>query len=368
VQYLTEAVKKQKDSYEALAKALDNIPNGFPATEDGTHLKLLQWIYEPDEAELASKMKLSGETIEKLSKRLKIPEDELTSKLKTMKSKGQIYISSSRKGKKYGLFPFVIGIYEDQIHRMDEEFAQLFENYIQQIRGETLFSIKPPIQRVVPVNRVIKTELNVHPYGQAELMIKNSKSWGIRECICKKQKNLIGDDCDYPNKVCLVFSKRKNAYDGSNRTEPITMEDSLRILRETEEAGLIHTSMNVQKGHSYICNCCTCCCGILRGLTEWEQPLAFVNSDYIINVDRELCIGCGKCVKVCQMNALEVVDGISEVNDRCIGCGVCGINCPQSALELVFRKEKEIAKPPKNIIFWMIKRAISRRVNIFKVL
>ncbi|MHA2357992.1 MAG: ATP-binding protein [Candidatus Heimdallarchaeaceae archaeon] len=142
----------------------------------------------------------------------------------------------------------------------------------------------------------------------------------------------------------------------------------MRILKETEEAGLIHTSMNVQEGHSYICNCCTCCCGILRGLTEWEQPLAFVNSDYVISVNKEACISCGKCVKVCQMNALEVIDKKSVINDKCIGCGVCAINCPQSALELVLRDRKEIKKPPKNIIRWMIRRSISRRKNILKVM
>jgi hypothetical protein len=188
---LTEATKKNIDPYEALAKVLDNIPNGFPATNDGAHLKILKWIYEPEEAELASKLKLSGETLEKLSKRLKIPEDDLLTKLETMKSKGQIHIRNSKKGNKYGIFPFVIGIYEDQVHRMDEEFSQLFENYIKQIRGDTIFSVNPPIQRVVPVNRVIKTELLVHPYSEAEQMIRNAKSWGVRECICKKQKDLI---------------------------------------------------------------------------------------------------------------------------------------------------------------------------------
>jgi len=51
------------DPYERLAETLDNVPNGFAKTEDGTHLKVLQWIYTPDEADITSKMKLMPETV-----------------------------------------------------------------------------------------------------------------------------------------------------------------------------------------------------------------------------------------------------------------------------------------------------------------
>ena len=365
---MTKAFTKRRDAYHKLTKTLNRIPNGFPTTKDGTHIRVLQWIFEPDEAELASKMKLSGETIEKMSKRLKIPEDELAAKLKIMREKGQILIRRSKGKEKYGLLPFVIGIYEEQIHRMDSEFAHLFEEYVQKTRGDILFTSNPPIQRVVPVNKVIKTELEIHPYDKAENMVRQAKSWGIRECICKKQKDFLGEPCTYPIEVCMTFSSRKNAYENSSKTKPITMERALEILKETEEAGLIHTSMNVQEGHKYICNCCTCCCGILRAVTEWDRPRAMVKSDYEISVDEESCIGCGKCIERCQFNALEIIDGKCTVNDKCIGCGVCALVCPEEALSLIHRDSSEIEEPPKNLIKWMLKRAFSRRVNLLKLI
>ena len=364
---MTKAVKKLVSPYEKLSKVLNTIPNGFPEVEDGTHLRVLEWIYEPEEAELASKLKVRAESAEKIAKRLKIPEDELATKLERMESKGQLRVSGSSEEKKYGLLPFVVGIYEEQIHRIDTEFAELFEDYIQKCQGRVLFSTKPAIQRIVPVNSVIKTELEIHPYNQAEQMIRSAKSWGIRDCICKKQQELIGDSCKYPDKVCLVFSKGENRYEGSHQTTTITMEESLQILKETEEAGLIHSSMNVGTGHSYICNCCTCCCGVLRGLVEWGQPQAFVKSDYIMHVEEEACIGCGKCVDRCQFNALELVNKKITINKKCIGCGVCALVCPEDALNLIDRKPKEIKKPPKNILTWMLKRAFSRKVNIFRI-
>ncbi|NHJ31332.1 MAG: hypothetical protein FK732_00575 [Asgard group archaeon] len=273
-----------------------------------------------------------------------------------------------KRGKKYGLLPFVIGLYEEQIHRMDTEFAQLFEDYVHKTRGEILFTSEPPIQRVLPINRVIKTDLNVHTYNQAETLVRNAKSWGIRDCICRKQQELLDNRCDYPMSICLSFSSRKNAYDDNNSTKPVTEARALELLKEAEEAGLVHTSMNIEKGQSYICNCCTCCCGILKGLTKYNQPNAFVKSDYVLEIAEELCNGCGKCLKRCQFNALTIKEKKCYVDEKCIGCGVCAITCPKEALSLVTRNKKDISKPPRNILFWMIKRAFKRKVNPMKVL
>ena len=356
------------DPYEKLARTLNRIPNGFAKAKDGSHLKVLKWIFSPEEAELASKMKVTGETVEKLSKRLRIPIKELSKKLKIMKSKGQIHIRYSKGKKKYGILPFVVGIYEDQLFRMDKEFAKLTEDYFQETKGQELFSHQPALHKVVPVNRVIKYDLEIHPKDEAEMMARNAKSWGVRECICRKQQELLDSGCNYPNSVCLSFSSRENAYVDSKNTKPITLEESLQVLREAEEAGLIHSSMNIEGGFKYICNCCTCCCGVLRGATEWNQPAAFVKSNYIISIEEDLCVGCGKCVDRCQFDALEVVNGKCIKNDRCVGCGVCAIVCPKEAMALISRKGKDRIKIPKGLLRWMLKRSFNRRVNPFKII
>ncbi|MHA2295158.1 MAG: ATP-binding protein [Candidatus Hodarchaeales archaeon] len=357
--------------YERLTDVLDTIPNGFVKTSDGTHLKILQWIFTPEEADLASKMKLMGETVDELSSRLNIPVEGLVDKLEVMAKKGQIRAWNSSTGRRYCLIPYAVGIYEEQLDRMDPEFAQLMEEYLDKASNESngkgLFDSEPPIFRVIPVNRSIKTELEIHPYQQAEQMIRQAKSWGIRDCICKKQFELIGHTCDFQpvisKKVCMMFAPKEDAF-GDGLTQSITMEESLKILKESEEAGLIHCSMNIQTGQSYICNCCTCCCGVLRSLTERKQPLAFVNSNYLMSVDSDLCTGCETCVDRCQFDALEVVDDICVVEEqKCVGCGVCAIVCPDEALSLVARITSDQTPPPENFRDWMEKKAISRNVD-----
>ena len=48
-------------AYRELARKLDSIPSGFPATESGVELELLARIYTPEEARLISVMRLAHE-------------------------------------------------------------------------------------------------------------------------------------------------------------------------------------------------------------------------------------------------------------------------------------------------------------------
>jgi len=348
---MSKASKKSNDPYVILAETLNLVPNGFPSVEDGTHLKVLKWIFEPEEALLASKLKLPGETIKRLSKRLKMDASELTERLDSMFKKGQVRVFRNKKGKHYALLPFVPGIYEDQINRNNKELVYLIEDYLKKSRGDIVFTADPPIFRVIPVKQAIKTDLKVHPHSEAATIILNAKSWGIRKCTCRVHQGLIGNRCEYPISVCIETWHEENAY-----------------LKEAQDAGLIHTSMNVASGHPYICNCCTCCCNVFRAVQEFGRPNAFVKSDYILSLDEAACSGCGACVDRCQLNLLEIKDDKCVVNDSCIGCGVCVLVCPEEALCLVPRKAKDIKKPPKNLIFWMLKRAFKRKINPLKLI
>ena len=53
-------------------------------------------------------------------------------------------------------------------------------------------------------------------------------------------------------------------------------------------------------------------------------------------VDRDLCVGCGCCEKVCPLQAVRVVYGIWAQVDagKCVGCGRCVKECPASVIVL----------------------------------
>ncbi len=60
----------------------------------------------------------------------------------------------------------------------------------------------------------------------------------------------------------------------------------------------------------------------------------------IIQIDEELCDGCGQCVPACEEGAIQIIDGkarlVSEV--YCDGLGACLGECPRGAIQVIERE------------------------------
>lgn len=53
-------------------------------------------------------------------------------------------------------------------------------------------------------------------------------------------------------------------------------------------------------------------------------------------VQRSECVACGCCVRVCPVQAIEIIRGCYArvQTQRCVGCGRCAKACPASVIEL----------------------------------
>ena len=61
-------------------------------------------------------------------------------------------------------------------------------------------------------------------------------------------------------------------------------------------------------------------------------------------IDKEKCIGCGQCVKVCQSGTIAMVDGKAAiVGDESLNCGHCQAVCPVDAVRVTSLAELEFA-------------------------
>lgn len=54
-----------------------------------------------------------------------------------------------------------------------------------------------------------------------------------------------------------------------------------------------------------------------------------------LRVDKEKCIGCGRCEKLCPMNNIEIIDKKMVQNNRCTMCYRCINNCQKQAITLL---------------------------------
>jgi electron transport complex protein RnfB len=351
-----------EDIYNELARKLNSMPQGYPTTASGVELKILRKIYSHEDAAIALKLSAAPETLEEAAQHLGLPLDQSRDLLDRMAARGQIASFKLLGRQRYFLPPFIVGIYEYQLDHIDRELAELFEEYIPHL-GKVLGGSEPALARVIPLNKSLDAQAQILPYEDMRGIIEKARSFQLMECICRKKNALLDKPCSHPLETCLMFSREPEAFDYfaySGRT--ITKEEALSVIELAAKDGLVHCSYNVQKGHMFVCNCCSCCCEFLRGLKEFEEPYLIASSDFVAAIDPDLCAACGICAEQrCPVEAIALDDGNYVVDiERCIGCGVCTITCSTGAIALVRRPEEQRRLPPKHLMEWAVERGASR--------
>jgi NAD-dependent dihydropyrimidine dehydrogenase PreA subunit len=348
--------KLSANVFEQLAEALDRLPNGFPRTSSNVEIRLLTKIFSVEEASLASQLSGSMESVDVIAKQTGLSIEEAEAKLTKMAKRGLLW-STNKNGKSFfRLAPFIVGIYEAQLENMDHELAHLVEEYLENGGAAGIMKPQPALHRVIPAQKAVKTEW-ILPYDDVKAILLKSKTFQLRDCICRVQQDHIGRRCNFPLRTCLSFSSA----DKPPGPNDISKEEALTFLDKAEEMGLVHTVSNIMKGFGYVCNCCGCCCGILRGINDWgiENSVAYAN--YYAVIDPDECLGCGTCRERCQVHAISEQNGVSVVDrKKCIGCGLCATGCPNGAAKLERKPENEIVNPPADFSTWEHERVRNR--------
>jgi Na+-translocating ferredoxin:NAD+ oxidoreductase subunit B len=354
------------DVFKRLAQTLDQMPEGFPETESGVELKILKKIYSKEDAEMFLNLKREPETAEEIAERLGKPVKQTREMLDDMAKNGQISNTRSRGQQRYMTAPFVPGIYEYQINRLDKELVDLVEEYFPAL-NKTLGGFAPSVSRVLPVHEIVKSESSVQPYDDVRGLLEDAKSFKVLDCICRKEKAILGEGCNHTLEACLSFSSEDNAYDHfilAGRV--IDKEEALKIIEKSADEGLVHNLVyNVKEGYGAVCNCCSCCCGLLIAAKEYNAPYIIAKSNFVATINQDDCSVCGTCAEErCPMDAIVETEGYYYVqSETCIGCGVCVIDCPTESITLKLKPEADQESPPVNMVEWFQTRKMSRGLN-----
>jgi Na+-translocating ferredoxin:NAD+ oxidoreductase subunit B len=351
--------------YTRLARALDKMPHGYPATEEGVELEILRKIFSPGDAAMAVRLKPIPETAAVIARRVGLPPEQVERTLDAMAERGQIFKMRQRGDVTYAMAPFVIGIWELQLNHIDRELAELFERYAPTLL-KSIGGSGPALVRVVPVNKRIDARAQIMGYDDLRQLLESCSSFRVAECLCRKEMELLGKPCSHTKETCMSFARAEDAYEGMPEWgRVVNREEALALLERCESEGLVHNTYNVQREPFFVCNCCPCCCGLLRAINEHDAPYMIARSNYVAEVDVEACIVCDDCEggERCPVGALgEMEEGRFQVDGtRCLGCGVCAVACEFEAIRLVERPEADRLTPPKTIIHWSLERTDQRR-------
>ena len=346
--------------YQALREHLDDLPGGFPVTGDGLELRILRRLFTPEEAEVACHVTLIPETARVIARRVGKPVREIAPLLADMAEKGLLFsIHRDRRAPRYQAAQFVVGIYEYQLGKMDEDFTRDVEAYWSALFQPQVWQAAPQL-RTIPVNEAVAHVPEVLAYEQAERLIGDHERVAVAPCVCRQEMALLGEPCDKPLETCLSFDGGADFYVRNRMGRYITHAEALEIIALANEAGLVLQPSNSKRA-AFICACCGCCCGVLRNLKRYPEPATLVAAAFRARLDAEACVGCGVCVDRCQMDALAIVDGEAVLDlGRCIGCGLCVSTCPTGALTLERKPQAEQPDVPADIARTMLRLAHAR--------
>ncbi len=335
-----------KQVYYDLREQLDQYSMGFPSTESGVELKILEKLFSEEEADLYLNLSMMLESPEAVAQRIGQDTAAVAALLERMVARGLIFRLKKGESAKYGAVPFVVGSFEYQLKDMDREFAELYDQYLMEALGKQGIAQTAPL-RTVPVNKSIDHLWPVAPYEDVKGMIKTKNKIAVAKCICRVQQGLLDKGCDKPQEVCLQFGSHADFYVDKGMARYITQEEALGVIDKCEEAGLVPQPF-ISQDAGGMCNCCGDCCGILRSIKLHPKPAEKVLTNYYAEVAQDLCSGCETCLDRCQMEAIKMGDdSVAQVDrDRCIGCGLCVTTCPSEALSLKSKPESERREPP----------------------
>ena len=211
--------------------------------------------------------------------------------------------------------------------------------------------------------------VSILDYEKASHIIETASCIGISICYCRHKMEHLGKACDTPMDICMSFNNVAKSLIRYNYARRVEASECMELLHKAYDYNLVQCGENVRNKVSFICNCCGCCCEAMIAAKKFGMLHPVQTTSYIPKIDEEKCVGCGKCVKACPIEAIEWVsngkatDGNSgkkvKINKEiCLGCGVCIRVCPNNSIVLEKREEQIIT--PVNSVHRIVLMAIEK--------
>lgn len=347
--------------YSKLRERLDTYSFGFPSTQSGVEITVLKKLFTQNDAEFFLNLSQKLESAEDIASRLNLPAAEVKNKLEDMSGRGLLFRQESDSKCRYGAIPFMHGIAEFQVRKLDKELSTLLQQYFNEGFNKNIADNADLFLRVIPVQKYIDIEHHIASYNDVEAILDKVDIIAVTDCLCRKQKKFIGAGCSRPSETCFMFGSMAQYYIDNKLGRKIEKAEALKIVAEAQKSGLV-TQPGTSQNPAGMCNCCGDCCAVLGAIKKYPNPAEIVFSNYFASIAAENCTGCGACIDICPMEAIQMADsGTAEVNlARCIGCGLCLTACNFDAVKLNEKADSKKKEVPASTREQMIKMAQKR--------
>ncbi|MBD3229365.1 MAG: 4Fe-4S dicluster domain-containing protein [Candidatus Lokiarchaeota archaeon] len=312
-------------------------------------------------------------TARQISKKSGIEKSEVKKILLQLFERGTIIKIANQ----YGLIPLAPGVLElyylkrGDPPKKQKKIAIKLREFMDTILPPMFLDVGTPLlrpklplnaeEKLIEINEKIDSKSQVLPYELAGEMIKRNDIFVALPCQCRLIAELAGEPCKRSSHElgCIAAGLVAQQLISMGIGRKITEKEAIEILNEAEKRGLIHNGTNSMGPESFmlICNCCPDCCALLTPTKKFGVP-GVEKSNFIPNIDFDLCVKCEACIEKCPMDAIyhrwpmEADDSDEKIiinYSKCIGCGVCSKNCPKNAIKMK-KMENQSTIPEKPLI------------------
>ena len=341
-----------RKAYQDLAARINRFPQGAPPTR--LLFEILEMLFSEKEAELVSLLPIKHFNAERAATLWHKSEKEAKKILDELAGRGILLDIEENGESHYVLPPPMAGFFEFSLmrvrHDIDQkvlsglfyEYLNVEEDFIRELfaTGETKLGRAFVNEPALPDD----DSLHVLDYERASEVIRTARNIGIGLCYCRHKMEHLGKSCNAPMEICMTFNSVAGSLNKHGITREVDRAEALDLLQQAYEHNLVQFGDNVREKVGFICNCCGCCCEAMIAARRFSTFSPVHTTNFLLGVDERSCVGCGKCVDLCPVEAMGLV-GANDPRkktgkkarvdrDSCLGCGVCVRNCPKNNLRL----------------------------------
>jgi Na+-translocating ferredoxin:NAD+ oxidoreductase RNF subunit RnfB len=350
-----------RSGYEQLVDRLNRFPQGAPAS-DLLH-GILEMLFSEREAGLVALLPIKPFTAEQAASVWKLTESEARKVLEELAGRAILLDIEDPTGELlYVLPPPMAGFFEFSLMRVRGDVDQkvLSELFYEYITVEEDFIKRLFTDGQTQLGRTFVQEaalppdntLQVLDYERASEVIESASHRGLGLCYCRHKAQHVERACEAPMDICMTFNNTAASLIRHGFAREIDTAEGLDLLQQAQAENLVQFGENVQQRVNFICNCCGCCCEAMIAQRRFAILNPIHTSNYLPEIDQDLCNGCTKCVQVCPVEAMSMVSANDPHHPKlrkakldeqvCLGCGVCVHNCSREAIRLEPRDQRVI--------------------------
>ena len=351
-----------KEIYEKLRQLLSPELEGFhPLPKHELTDKLLQNIYPLEEAEfLAACLEKPWEkvSLKKAAELSGKPLEEVQAMWMDMMMKGKIGYSGEEElfipAYLPGVFESYFTFEKDDPERMKKaaeahveilkmaaaQLASIGSSDFNHEAGWRFVPAVDPIQKTIEINQTIEAERQILPFEVLGEYLNKYDVFAVTQCSCRTAAKLAGEPCKRTaENFCMTAGPGAEMMVQAGVGEKLNYDEMMDLLERAAKAGLVHSTQNMQEPATFICNCCSCCCGVLKLMKDSKFRGSAANTNFTPIIDSDKCTLCETCADMCPMEVIALKEASSGDMmaidlEYCIGCGVCAANCPEEAITL----------------------------------